>query len=264
MIISHQHRYLFVELPRTGSTAVRRELRELYDGEPILHKHATYEEFRAIATEDERSYFVFSAIRNPLDDAVSRYFKFSTDHKGRYTDAARRPRHKPILNRILDTSAFRFVRGGRTDFPSFLRRYYPLPFATWASLSHRDFDLVMRFERLAEDFAEALRRIGIEPVRSLPAANTTSSRGRDFTAYYDQRSRRHARRVFGPYMRRWGYRFPDEWDLEPPGRWHELQYRAVNAIGGVYWRHIRPRLVGRGRGNRRGGATPDAAGSERG
>ena len=40
MIISHRHRYVFVKLPRTGSSAVRRELRELYDGVPILHKRS--------------------------------------------------------------------------------------------------------------------------------------------------------------------------------------------------------------------------------
>src|SRR2546426_260618 len=40
LIVSHKHRYVFVELPRTGSTAVRHELRELYDGTPILHKHS--------------------------------------------------------------------------------------------------------------------------------------------------------------------------------------------------------------------------------
>lgn len=252
MIISHKHRYVFVELPRTGSTAVRTELRALYEGKPILHKHATYEEFCAIATEDERGYFVFSTIRNPVDDAVSRYFKFLTDHKGRYTDPSRRSRHKPILNRILDQSAFRFVRAGRTDFPSFLRRYHPLPFDTWASLSHHRFDYVMRFERLSDDFAEALRRIGIEPERPLPVANETAARDRDFTTYYDEVSRRHARRVFGPYMRRWGYSFPIEWGLEPPSRWHELQYAAVSSVAGVYWRHVRPRLVGRARGRHHG------------
>jgi hypothetical protein len=252
MIISHKHRYLFVELPRTGSTAVRHELRELYDGEPILHKHATYEEFVAVASEDEKRYFVFSSIRNPLDDAVSRYFKFRTDHKQRYTDPARRPKHKPLVNRLLDDSAFRFVGRGRTEFGSFLRRYYPLPFATWASLSHDRFDFVMRFERLADDFAEALRRIGIEPLRPLPVANQTGQRDRDFASYYDAGAQRHARRVFGPYMRRWGYAFPAEWGLEPPTRWHELQYAVVDSIGRLYWRHLRPRVVGRGRSRRRG------------
>lgn len=70
VIISDRHRYLFVELPRTGSTAVHRELKARYDGTPILTKHATYRDFLKVATENQKRYFVFSSVRNPLDDAV--------------------------------------------------------------------------------------------------------------------------------------------------------------------------------------------------
>ena len=72
MMISHQHRYVYIEVPRTGSSAVRRELREMYDAEPILRKHATYRDFLRQASADEKTYFAFSGIRNPLDVAVTR------------------------------------------------------------------------------------------------------------------------------------------------------------------------------------------------
>ena len=75
MIISHQHKYLFVELPRTGTTAVSRELRLMYAGTRILRKHSSYQEFLRKASDEEKKYFVFTCIRNPLDDAVSHYFK---------------------------------------------------------------------------------------------------------------------------------------------------------------------------------------------
>jgi hypothetical protein len=65
MIISHRHRYVFVEVPRTGSTAVSAELRENYDGHEILRKHASYRDFLRVASEEERGYFTFSAVRNP-------------------------------------------------------------------------------------------------------------------------------------------------------------------------------------------------------
>ena len=67
MIISHKYKYLFVELPLTASTAVSKELRENYDGESILYKHATYHEFLKIASPEEKKYFVFSGMCNPLD-----------------------------------------------------------------------------------------------------------------------------------------------------------------------------------------------------
>ena len=31
MIISHQYKYVFVALPRTGTTAIEKEFKELYD-----------------------------------------------------------------------------------------------------------------------------------------------------------------------------------------------------------------------------------------
>ena len=90
MILSQKHGYVFVELPRTGCTAVGKELLSQYDGERILSKHSTYGDFLRIASDDQERYFAFSSIRNPLDDAVSHYFKLKTDHHGRFSDPTRR------------------------------------------------------------------------------------------------------------------------------------------------------------------------------
>ena len=89
MIISHKHRYLFVELPHTASSAIRHELREYYDGVPILQKHSYYHQFLEIASEQEQRYFVFSTIRNPLDVTVTLYFKYKSNHKGAFTNPNR-------------------------------------------------------------------------------------------------------------------------------------------------------------------------------
>jgi hypothetical protein len=241
VIISHQHRYLFVELPRTGSTAIRRELRELYDGSPILHKHATYLEFRRQASPDEREYFVFSGIRNPLDDAVSRYFKLKTDHKQRFSDPDHRQRQRRPLNNLLDRRMFQFLQRTNADFSSFFLHFYILPYDTWASLSHAGFDQLIRFENLSEDFDTALRRIGIEPVRRLPHVNPTGQRARSFADYYSPAAIRRARRVMGPYMEQWGYAFPDAWETEAPSHLHRLAYQGFSRAAQVYWRTLRPR-----------------------
>lgn len=240
MIISHRHRYVFVELPRTGSSAVRRELRELYDGAPILDKHATYDEFRRQASEDERRYFVFSTIRNPLDDAVSRYFKLKTDHRQRFSDVTRQRNRRP-LNTFLDRRMYRYVSSTEADFSTFFLHFYRLPFDTWASLDHRRFDFVMRFEQLADDFEVALRRIGIQPARPLPSRNVTGERESSYADYYTPAARRRALRVFGPYMRRWGYEFPPDWDLPDPSTFDELSYRAFSSVARLYWTYVRPR-----------------------
>ena len=241
MIISHTYRYLFVELPRTGSTAISKELREHYDGSRILHKHATYEAFLKVASPEEKKYFVFSGIRHPMDDVVSLYFKYLTDHKRRFSNANKRAKRKGLVG-YLTARRFNFVQAHESDFPTYFRRYYRVPYDTWSSLSHKRFDFVIRFEQLQDDFAQALQRIGIEPARPLPAANPTSGRRRDFLSYYTPDIAPHARHVFGPYLKRWNYSFPAEWGDSAVSRWSEWQYRFFGMFRRFYWRHLRPYL----------------------
>ena len=133
----------------------------------------------------------------------------------------------------------RFVRRTDADFATFFLRYYVLPYDTWASLSHHRFDFVMRFETLAEDFERVLRLLGLELKRPLPVANPTASREVDYPSYYLPQIRGRARRVLGPYMARWGYRFPTTWGLRGPTRLDWLGYQIYSFFARTYWRYLR-------------------------
>ena len=182
MIVSHKYRYVFVELPNTGSTAISQELRDHYAGErvedtyPHLHKHAYYHLFKKVAPPEAREYFVFSGIRDPMDEAVSAFFRYRTDHQHRYTSPPGK-RNKGVTARQLER--YRFASDEGVTFADFFRRYYRLPYDNWSLLAHRDFDAIIRFERLAQDFERVLGEIGIEPVRQLPQSNATAERGAD-------------------------------------------------------------------------------------
>ena len=241
MIISHKHKYLFVALPQTGSTAISRELKENYAGERILFKHATYEDFLKIATPEEKEYFVFSCVRNPLDYAVSQYFKYVTDHKHKYTDPNRLKRLRGIVAQLY-RQRFDFVRQHQPTFASYFERYYRTPYSNWSMLSHKNFDFIIRFERLQDDFAEALRRVGIEPVRPLPHTNPTGKKNRDFLSYYTPDVRDRAKWVFGPYMQKWGYEFPPDWGKTQISSWNQFQFDFLNAFRMVYWKYLRNRI----------------------
>ena len=206
MIISEKHRYLFVELPHTGSKAVSAELREWYAGRSIHTKHARYSEFLRTASPEQRTFFVFSAVRNPLDVAVSLYFRYKNDHLGRYST-----RRKTVGEGALRT--FEWVQRTGADFPSFLRHEYRRPFAydNFSSEAHDGFDYVMRFENLQDDFASVLGKIGVEPIRALPLVNRTAGKRDHFASYYTPEVIPHAMWVFGPFMERWGYAPPQEW-----------------------------------------------------
>lgn len=177
MIISHKNKYLFIEIPHTGSTAIHRELCENYDGTPILGKHTNYFEFLRAATPEERKYFVFAGVRNPLSEAVSLYFKYKTNHHGKFTNPERLAKNSGNVTKSK-LKRFDFVNDAGVDFATYFKRFYKLPYTNvHSSLSHKYCDFTIRFENLQEDFSEVLQLIGIEQKRPLPHINKTGGKG---------------------------------------------------------------------------------------
>ena len=240
MIISHQHRYVFVELPHTASTAIRQELMANYDGSPVLHKHATYIDLERTANAREKRYFVFSCIRNPMDVAVTVYHK-CRNRDLRSMEYGRDDRG--FLRRwLIDGRRSALDRSSRSDFASHFKRTYRFTYTNWSSLCHRDFDLVIRYEHLQRDFSRALELLGIEQKRPLPQTNETPGKSREFSLYYTPEITARAKWVFGPYMQEWGYEFPVEWGDESVQWLCHLEYRITVLIRNLYWRHLRWRI----------------------
>jgi hypothetical protein len=240
MIVSHKHRYVYVELPRTGSSAVSAELRENYDGQSFLFKHATYRDFLRVATPDEKTYFTFSGLRNPLDVAVTRYTHLLEDSRGHFSEPEQVQMRGSVAGR-LERRLFRWVQQTQPDFETFLKRVYVLPFDTWSSLDHKRFDAIIRFENLATDFEAVVRQLGLEPVRPLPERNVTPGRERDYEAYYTPGAVRAAVRIFGPYMQEWGYQFPESWGAVRVPLRSKVLYRLARVPRTIYWRLFRYR-----------------------
>ena len=239
MVISHQYRYLFVELPHTASTAISRELCALYDGEPILRKHAYYHEFLRVASAEECAYFVFSCIRNPMDEVVSIYEKYKTNHRGNYTDPRKLKKHGGHVTQA-DLERFRFIQEQNADFPAFFTRFYRLPYDNWSSLDHHRFDFIIRFEKLQEGFTQVLEKLGIKQKRPLPIANPTADKG-SFLSYYPPEIRKRAVWVLGPFMKKWGYEFPPEWGSVAPPWASVVLFRLLSIYRNTRRRYLRGR-----------------------
>ena len=258
MIVSHENRFVFVELPRTGSTAVGKELIETYGGSRILAKHSSYDAFLRQASATEQKYWAFSGIRNPMDDAVSEYFKLRTDHHGRYSDEIRRkyrvgnrgadrvratglnakdmkPQRRK-MSEVRDNRRYDYIERTGCDFDSFFLRFYRVPYDTWSRTTHHRMDSIIRFEHLERDFERALSLVGLELRRPLPVRNRTDSKNSDFLSFYTPGTRVRAVWVFGPYMRRWGYAFPDDWQVEKTPLSSRVTYQALSAPRRLYWR----------------------------
>lgn len=236
MVISHKYRFVFIEIPLTASWAIRHELCEFYGGEPILHKHASYPEFRRHATVAELKYLAFATVRNPLDETVSRYFKYKTNHKGTFSEP------QAITSReseFADTIRYRFITASQASFQEYFKRFHKKTFSGMIDLSSADLASVIRFERLQEDFSRIARRLGIDQVRSIPTTNKTAGRRADWKLYYTPDIVEQAKRVFGPFMERWAYSFPAEWGEERIGRFRRVEFQSIVWARKQYYKHIR-------------------------
>lgn len=239
MIISDRNKYVFVQLPRTGSTTIGRELCKLYDGRQILYKHSTYYEFLKVASEEQKNYFVFSCIRNPLDDAVSRFFKLKTNYRERYTDPEKlKRRNKNFVERI-ETKLYHYIEENDVDFEAFFLKVYRIPYNDWSSLDHDNFDFVIRFENLQEDFARVLELMEIEQVRPLPVRNKTPERKQNYLTHYTPATIERAKRVFGPYMKQWGYDIPPSWGDNAIPWWNQAAFKFFTFLRTIYWKYLR-------------------------
>lgn len=241
MIISHKYKYVFVEYPRTGTTAVSKELCQNYSGARILRKHSTYQEFLKVASPEEKKYFVFTSVRNPLDDAVSHYFKLRTDHRERYTNREK-VRNGKRLSEILDAYLFRYLQKKDMDFPTYFRKFYVIPYNTWSTISIKRYNYIMRFESLRDDFATVLKMLEIDPIRPLPERNVTGERKKEYWMYYTPEIIPRARRIFGPFLKQWGYEFPKEWGEQPISFWNQVEFEFFNLFRRVYWSVLREHI----------------------
>lgn len=213
---------------------------EHYDGKRILFKHAQYHEFLKQASAEQKKYFSFSTIRNPMDVVVSKYFKYKSDHENYENKKVKHGRFRKFISPGYEAARHRFIVQNDASFEQFFLKYYKLPYSAWSILSHDKLDYLMRFEQLSEDFGRVLEKIGIEPVRELPQFNKTGLKKKHFSEYYaSPEARQRAVRVFAPYMQQWGYEFPSDWKESRQVRGSHGMYALVNAFRSVYWKHLR-------------------------
>jgi len=236
VIISDAHRYVFIEVPQTASSAIAAELLSNYGGRRIYRKHSGYEEFARAASPEELRYTVLATVRNPLDIVVSKFLKARDDHDTKYTETS--VAGAPWGFRLRPEARERaFIARHGADFARFVRAFYPFIYNNRACLlpAHAR---VLHYENLDAEFAAWLKSIGLSAIRPVPLRNATSGRDRDFTSWYDERLRLHAAKVFGPYMERWGYSAPPGWPPLSTGALRRALFAADTALRRAYFHRI--------------------------
>jgi hypothetical protein len=209
MIISHKHKYVFVGLPLAASTAISKELCQMYDGKPILAKHAIYQDFLKNASKEEKTYKVIACSRNPLDISVSQYTKMMNNANGNYSNESLLRKNGGHLKQSEFDLAQKFWQKQGT-YDDFLNQFYKVPFDSFLSVTASYCQYVIRFDHLQEDFEKALLSCNIEPQRPLPIVNKTEKKG-SYEDYFNHKNQKRALHVFGPYMLEHNIPFPSVW-----------------------------------------------------
>jgi hypothetical protein len=221
-VVSHEHGFLFVMAPRTGSTALGTLLCEQLGGswvppEDILddegmilvqRKHSTVAHLvdnGIVPRERARELFKFTAVRNPFDSLVSLWVKKRTSYQSLLDE------EDSFVNRLPGFAQdMEFVL--THTFTEWIAREYRLlddrrPRHLYSTYVN-SVDHIMRFEHLQRDFDEVVtEHLGLDRTFEVPLHNVTRGRGRDYRDYYTLTSRRTVERVFAADLERFGYRF---------------------------------------------------------
>jgi len=207
MIISHQHRFIFAAVPKTGTHSVRQALREHMNEDDIeqvglfVNKRFPYEELAAIrhghlglqqvrpyVGEDVfYGYFKFAFVRNPYDRFVS-YCAFMTRDGDQFEKSPRR---------VMEHFLFR-------EPPEHHILFQP----QCAMLTSEDgtllTDMVGRVEDMQASYEAICVRIGIP---SRPLAQVNGSKRGDYRQYYDDALRDGVATRYARDLELFGYAF---------------------------------------------------------
>jgi len=172
-MISHEHKCIFIHIPRTGGSSMEMDICGFDYGkkdEKLLYeKHLTVKDSINLYGKDIwDNYFTFTFIRNPWDRVLSLYlFKIDT-------------------NLIVD-------RG----FKHFLENYEVSPWEqtpdTYENILEipdgaKPIDFIGRFENLQEDFQQLSKKIGLDKYKLTDGYNKTYHN--HYSNYYDGESKK--------------------------------------------------------------------------
>ena len=212
-MISHDHKCIFVEVPKTGSTSVRAILGKAwkphlnlwqiknqmetnwtrYGGRKNRILAALYllrseECRRKIGGKQFETYFKFGFVRNPWDRVVSLYER---------TEALQL-RNEMTFEQFVDWIQY----SSATCVHSSPHRYQ----LDWFVDSNGNVlaDFIGKFERLDEDWASVALKLGVNEKLPHRRANP---RARHYTEYYNPRTRDVIANKFRVDIERFGYEF---------------------------------------------------------
>jgi chondroitin 4-sulfotransferase 11 len=204
MIISHKHKFIFVAIPKTGTSSIESLLGDF----STTKSHNKHDYLHQINNFNTDEYFSFCFVRNPWQRQLSTYFyyikmiKFWDEHPDSKSEWIE------IYNCYIKTLE------GCDTFRDWVEKLYSnkwLEYHTWDPIQliwANEVEYVGSFESLQEDFDTICDKIGI-PRQKLPHENKSKHKHKHkhYTEYYDDETRQIVAEKYAKDIEYFGYKF---------------------------------------------------------
>lgn len=177
MIISHQYKFIYIRVPKTGSTSIEKFLlqidpnAECSNNDEIPYGHYTAKQLREmVGNEVYDEYFVFTFMREPGGWFLSQY----ADHARLYYT-----KFKQMYILLDEERQLHIPDGGVLEVDNVLKCYGLLKWwfggATQCNYLNDRVDFIGKFEELESEMRKICEKLGITSEVELPRLNQSLS-----------------------------------------------------------------------------------------
>ena len=219
-MISHKHKFIFVEFSKTGTTSIEGALENYcetktnYNCDSLYWKHAQPKTIKELFEKENKKdewkhYFKFTFTRNPFDRVVSLW---NYVHKTLeiYKEDCEKKGPDYIPEHIKWIEHCQMITSECKTFNEYIKLSSDWPVGDDSSFNfafdkdEKFVDFIGKFENLQQDFDIVCDKIKI-PRQKLPHKNKTKHK--HYTDYYDDETRQLVAKKFAKDIEYFNYRF---------------------------------------------------------
>ena len=145
-----------------------------------------------------------------MEIVVTGYEKMKANAKGNFTNADLFKENGGHITKDYRIR-FNYITDNNATFQEYFLKFHSKPYDNYSSMTIDNCDFVIRHENIAKDYLLALNKVGIDAPLPLPVANKTAGKKNDLSGYYTEDIRQQAIYVFGPFLAKYNYSFPENW-----------------------------------------------------
>ena len=186
MIVSHQHKFLFIHIQKTAGTSVSKFLKNnIEDAQDYLRPHSP---LNLVDNQIYLQYYKVAFVRNPFDRLVSWYSMIAKNQKSfKAIQNIKNTVHKQVLMNSSTFSEFIFNCEHVTSNSGWKPFHKNQVDYITDNNGRIDMDFIGKFESLDKDFQAITKYLNIQNI-TLPHVNRTDHK--DYRHYYTDETKK--------------------------------------------------------------------------